>query len=177
MPGALFLEDDKVNLRTIEEEDLEFLRDNINSPRIRTFLTVRKPQNMSQQKSFYEEVISGEEDVHLAVCDDEDIVGIISLEEDRKDVGVAKIGIWIGKDYQGNGYGTEAAELITDYGFSTLDYHRVMAQAYESNKASQRIWEKLGFTKEGELREQIYRNGNRENAYVYGVLKREWLEE
>ena len=174
MPGALFLEGEKINLRTIEEEDLEFLRDNINSPNIRTFLTVRKPQNMRQEQSFYEDIISSEDGVHLAICKDEELLGMVSLEEDKEEIGVAEIGIWVGEEYHGNGYGTEAAELITSYGFNSLGFDRISARAYESNKGSQRIWEKLDFVKEGELRKQIYRKGRREDAYIYGVLKSEW---
>lgn len=174
MPGAVFLEGDKINLRTVEKEDLKFLRDNINNPGVRTFLTIRKPQNLSQERNFYENIISNDKDVHLAICQDEDIVGIVSLEEDQDEVSVAEIGIWIDPEHHRNSYGTEAAKLITTYGFNTLNYHRIIARAYGSNTGSQKIWEKLGFTKEGELREQVYREGEFEDTYLYGVLKDEW---
>lgn len=174
MPGALFLEGGKVNLRTIEEEDLEFLRDTINNPEVRTFLTSRKPKNLIIEEKFLRNVVSSDEDVNLAISKDEEIIGMVSLEE-QKEIGVVEIGIYIDPSHQEKGYGTEAAELVIEYGFKTLNYHRIIARAYESNKGSQRVWEKLGFTKEGELREQIYRKGRREDAYIYGVLKKEWL--
>jgi len=177
MSGALFLQGEKVKLKTVEQEDLEFLRDNINDPNVRTFLTVRKPQNMKQEEEFYENVISSEDGVHLAIHNQDGIVGVISLEEDEKEVGIAEIGIWISPENHRNGYGTEAAELITSYGFETLDLHKIIARAYGTNKGSQKIWERLGFAKEGELREQIYRKGRREDAYIYGVLKTEWLSD
>jgi RimJ/RimL family protein N-acetyltransferase len=173
MPGALFLEGEKVNLRTVEKEDIEFLRDNINNPDVRKFLTVQKPINLHQQKDFFENVISSEEDVHLAICREEDIIGIISLE-DAEDGRTASIGLWIDPEYHGNGYGTESVRLITDYGFKELNYHRIYARAYEENKGSQRIWEKLGFQKEGELREQVFYNGEFGDIYMYGVLEQEW---
>ena len=174
MPGAVFIEGDKIDLKTIEEEDLEFLRDGINNPDIRTYLTANRPINLSQQKDFFEEVVSSEEPITLAITDESGIVGIISLEESNDEIQVAKIGIWIAEDYHGKGYGTEAVELITDYGFKELGLHRIYAHAYEGNKASQRIWEKLGFTHEGTLREQIFRRGDFEDAEVFGILKHEW---
>lgn len=174
MPGAVFLEGNKVNLRTIEEDDLEFLRDNINNPEVRTYLTMRKPVNLEQERQFFENVISDDKDVHLAICNEEEIVGVISLEENQKEIRVAEIGVWIDPEYHKNGYGTEAAELITNYGFEELNYHKVIARAYEKNEGSNKIWKRLGFTKEGTLRDHIYRNGEFEDANVYGVIENEW---
>lgn len=174
MPGAVFLEGDKVELRTIEEEDIEFLRNNINKLEVRTHLTNYKPVNLEQEKEFFNEVISSDDGVHLAICNEGEMVGIISLEENEKEIRVAEIGIWIDPEHRGNGYGTESAEIITEYGFNELNYHRIMARAHGENKGSQRIWEKLGFTKEGELREQVYREGDFTDAYLYGILEQEW---
>lgn len=174
MPGALFLEGDIVNLRTIEEEDIEFLREGINNPEIRKHLTAREPVNLDQERDFFEKVISGDENVHLAICKDEEMIGIISLEKKEDEFRVAEIGIWIETNHHGNGYGTEAAELITNYGFNELNYHRVMARAHTGNEGSKRIWEKLGFEKEGELREQTYMEGQFRNVNIYGVLEDEW---
>lgn len=174
MPGAVFLEGNKINLRTVEKEDMEFLRDNINNPEVRTYLTARKPVNIEQEREFFEKVISDEEDVHLAICSDEEIVGIISLEENQNEVRVAEIGLWIDTEHHRNGYGSEAAELITDYGFNELNYHKILARAYEKNKGSNKIWKSLGFTREGTLREHIFREGEFEDANIYGLLEIEW---
>lgn len=175
MPGAIFLEGESINLRTVEENDVEFLRDNINNPEVRTYLTARKPVNLEQERSFFEEVISSDEDVHLAICNkNNEMVGIISLEENNDEIRVAEIGIWIDPEHHRNGYGTEAAELITDYGFNEQNHHKIIARAYENNEGSNKIWKKLGFTHEGTLREQIFREGKFEDANIYGVLESEW---
>lgn len=177
MPGSLFIEGEKIDLKTIEEEDVEFLRDGINNPDIRTYLTANRPINLTQQKDFFENVVSSEKPITLAITDESGIVGIISLEESDKEIQVAKIGIWIAEAYHSNGYGTEAVELITDYGFNELGIHRIYAHVYEGNEASRRIWEKLGFKNEGTLREHIFRKGRFEDADIYGVLKHEWSEQ
>lgn len=72
-------------MRTIEKEDIEFLRDNINNAEIRSHITDRKPVNMEQERGFFEEVISSDDDVHLAICKDEEMVGINSLGEKLED--------------------------------------------------------------------------------------------
>lgn len=174
MPGAVFLQGDKVKLKTIEEEDIQFLQENINKKQIRKNLTTTKPINLNQQNDFFENVISSDKDVHLAICNRENIVGIISLEDEEDDIGAATIGLWIAPEYHGNGYGTESVKLVTNYGFNELNYHRISARAYETNKASQKIWEKLEFEKEGELREKTFIDGEFGDIYIYGVLEYEW---
>lgn len=173
MPGAVFLEGDEINLRTVEEEDLEFIRDTYNLPEVRKYMSHFKPANLEQEKDFFQNVVCSDEEVNLAICVDDEIIGLISLIEKDADSAV-EIGLWIHPNYHGNGYGTEASELMIDYGFRELALHKVIARAYESNKGSQRIWEKLGFEKEGELREQIYAEGDYEDVYYYGFLEDEW---
>lgn len=173
MPGAVFLEGEKVNLRTVEKEDAEFLRDGVNHPDVRKFLKVDKPQNLSQQEEFFEEVISSEEGVHLAITHEHEIVGIVSLK-DQPDLRVAQIGLWIHPKHHGNGYGTEASELMTSYGFNELNYHKIIARAYRGNEGSNKIWKRLGYNKEGVLRDQNFREGEFEDVNLYGVLEHEW---
>ena len=175
MPGAVFLEGDKVNLRTVEEEDLEFLRDAVNNPEIgKKISSDFKPKNFSQQREFFEQVISSDEGVHLGVSRDKDMIGMISILDEEPEVG--RIGLWFAEEYQGNGYGTEASGIMIEYAFNQLNFHRILARSLETNKSSQKLWEKLGFTEEGEFREHVYRNGQYENLKLYGLLKEEWSQ-
>ncbi len=175
MPGALFLEGERINLRTIEESDLEFLRDGVNHPQVRTYLNIREPQNLENQKDFFENIICNSEGVHLLICKEKERLGIISLrpDEDKADK-LGNIGIWVHPEHHGNGYGTEASKIITEYGFNQLNYHKIYARAYEDNKASKSIWKKLGFKEEGVLRDHAYKQGEYKDIVHYGVLRSEW---
>lgn len=172
MPGAVFIEGEKVNLRTVEEEDLEFIRDTYNLPEVRDKMSHNRPQNLEQERDFFENVVCEDEQVNLAVSVEDEMVGLVSLVP--KDEGVGELGIWIHPDYHGKGYGTEASELLIDHVFNQLRYHKIYTRALESNTASQKVWEKIGFTREAELREQHFRNGKHENVYYYGILEDEW---
>ncbi|MFB6208929.1 MAG: GNAT family N-acetyltransferase [Candidatus Nanohaloarchaea archaeon] len=175
MPGAVFLEGDKVNLRTVEEEDLEFLRNGVNHPEVRVYMGNRKPQNLEDEREFFEEVICSEDSLQLLICRGEERVGIVKLGSKGDDAEkLGEIGIWIHPDHHGNGYGTEAVELITDHGFNHLNYHKIYARAFQGNEASQRIWEKLGFEKEGVFKDHTYTMGEYKNVVYYGVLEGEW---
>lgn len=174
MPGSLFLEGEKVELRTIEEEDLEFLRNAINHPQVRKNITSNRPKNLQDEKEFYENVISNKEGTNLLICENKETpAGTISLKLNKKN-NRAEIGLWLHPKYHGKGYGTESSKLMINYGFKNLELNRIFARAYDYNKGSQKIWEKLNFQKEGELRNHEYTQNQYVNVYYYGIMQSEW---
>lgn len=74
----------------------------------------------------------------------------------------------------GHGYATEAAHALLRWAFDTLDLNRVQAEADTRNVASARVLEKLGFVREGTLREDCVVNGEVSDSWVFGLLRREW---
>jgi len=174
MPGAVFLRGDEITLRTIEEEDVEFLRDAINLPEVRQGLTTAYPLNVEQEREFFEERISNQEDVNLAICADEDIAGVIGLHDLNQRAGTCEVGLWLAPEYHGQGYGTEASRVLTEHAFRELRMHRVQARVLATNEASARIWEKLGFEEEGRHRDEAFTDGEHVDMRYFGVLADEW---
>ncbi|MDY6764997.1 MAG: GNAT family protein [Halobacteria archaeon] len=179
MAGSKFLEGEKVTLRTVEEEDLEFLRDNVNDPQVRKPIGSRKPYNLKQEQDFFEGVVSDGDSVNLLIWagDDESEerrAGIISLDNINQESGHAEIGLWLTPEEWGHGYATEASKLVTNYGFDQLRLHRIQARVFDFNDASKRVWEKLGFVKEGVHRERYFIDGEYFDVHYYAVLKDEW---
>ncbi|MFC0006851.1 GNAT family N-acetyltransferase [Micromonospora siamensis] len=74
----------------------------------------------------------------------------------------------------GHGYATEAARALLGWAFDTLELNRVQAEVDTRNAASGRVLEKLGFVREGTLREDCVVNGDVSDSWVYGLLRREW---
>ena len=64
----------------------------------------------------------------------------------------AEIGYWIGKDYWGAGYATEAAQAIVDHAFKAGKFQALTCAHFHDNPASARVIEKLGFEKLGPCR-------------------------
>jgi ribosomal-protein-alanine N-acetyltransferase len=75
---------------------------------------------------------------------------------------------------RGKGYCTEATQLMVDYLFLSMDVSRVQAIISIGNKASERVLEKAGFTREGTIRRHV--RGARRDAYLYSILREEWKE-
>ena len=74
----------------------------------------------------------------------------------------------------GRGYATEAARALLRWAFETMDLNRVQAETDTRNVASARVLEKLGFVREGTLREDCVVNGEVSDSWVYGLIRRDW---
>ncbi|MFB6228416.1 MAG: GNAT family N-acetyltransferase [Halobacteriales archaeon] len=175
MPGALYLESDDVTLRTIEEEDLPFLRDTINDPAVRRHLARRGPYNMPQERAFFENVVTDDDTLNLLVCRDGESAGTVGLQTLTSPDGSSEIGIFLAEAFWGEGVGTEAARLVTDHAFRERDRHRVEARVIEGNAASRALFETLGFRHESTMREAAFHDGEYVDMHWYAVLKEEWL--
>lgn len=75
-------------------------------------------------------------------------IGAVGLHETRP--GVALLGYWIGKPFQGRGFVTEAVETMIETAFRLSGVAEIHAQARIENEASRRILEKSGFTRAGQ---------------------------
>lgn len=190
MPGPVFAEGDRVTLRPVEEEDLEFLHRWRNHPEVRVPLTDTDPRNAAQMEEFFEESVSNDGDgVNFLVCA-EDAEPTREVPEDAETTPVGEIAIpwvrephatgmmmyWVAPPHQGNGYVTEATELLLDHAFRERRLAKVWATVLESNEASRHVLEKVGFVEEGCQRKETFMDGERVDSYRYGILAEEWLD-
>jgi RimJ/RimL family protein N-acetyltransferase len=86
----------------------------------------------------------------------------------------ADIGYEVHPDYWGNGYASEAAQAMLDYGFGELGLHRIWAQCNAENRASARVLIKIGMRLEGVLREHDRFKGRWWDEEIYAILVHEW---
>jgi len=86
----------------------------------------------------------------------------------------ASLGYCLNQAAWGHGYATEAASVLLQWAFDTLDLNRVQAETDTRNAASARVLEKLNFRREGTLREDCVVNGEVSDSWVYGLIRRQW---
>ncbi len=83
----------------------------------------------------------------------------------------AELGFGLHRPFWGHGYMTEAARAAVDCGFDRLRLHRIEAEIDPRNRASARVLERLGFVKEGLLRERWIIDGQILDSAIYGLLR------
>lgn len=175
MPGPVFIDGDSIDLRTVEEEDIEFFVRGVNHPDVRRYISVfRLPQNTERYEGTFENIDSSDDGATLLIHADGESVGCVQLYPIDDGREWANLGCWIVPDQQGNGYATEACERIVAYGFQELRLHRISGVVMTPNVASRRLLERIGFTHEGTKRESAFVGGEYVDEEQYGLLASEW---
>lgn len=156
------LSGEKIYLEPITKEYTPLVVKWRNNPKVRC--------NFIFQEKFTEEIHNKWMDSKVAAGDV--VQFIIFLKEGGQPIGSvylrdvdkvnekAEFGIFIGEDIaRGQGYGTEAARLICQYGFEELDLHKIMLRVFAHNIGAIKAYEHAGFKEEAYLRDEIKNNG------------------
>ena len=105
---------------------------------------------------------------------EDQIIGTIGFHSFQRGDNSASIGYWLSKDKTGNGIVTRSVRRLLQHGFEDLLLYRIELRASTENKKSWSIAEKVGFTREGCIRQCSFVNGRYLDHYVYGILKDEF---
>lgn len=84
------------------------------------------------------------------------------------------LSIGIHKDYQRQGYGSEAINWALDWAFNYANMHRVGLSVYGWNTAALEMYLKVGFREEGRKRESLFLRGRYWDEILMSVLVQEW---
>ena len=102
------------------------------------------------------------------------LIGNCGVRMDKAGEIEANIGYEFDPDYWNQGYATEAAHAMVDFGFQHFGVHRIWADCVAENTGSAHVLEKLGMKLEGRLREKEYFKGKYWDALLYAILEQEW---
>lgn len=115
-------------------------------------------------------------EVHLGIrmAETNELIGVLGLKEISAKNKKAEVGFWIGKSYWHKGYSTQAVSMIVEYGFEKLKLNKITANVFAFNEASVRLLQKLGFVREGLLRDNILQKDDFVDSMLFGILKKEY---
>ncbi len=164
----------EISLRPWTIDDAEQLSTIANNPNIAKFMMNQFPHPFTLEKAnaFIERVTNSSPQNVLAIDLNGLAIGGIGVHM-LQDIYCknAELGYWLGEDYWGNGYITQAIKLIVKYGFENFDIERIFAKPFGSNKASQKVLEKSGFIFEAQLSKTIFKNNVYEDELIYAVRR------
>ena len=108
----------------------------------------------------------------LLLKESKEVIGATGFVRYYPDHFRAELGYAItNEEYKRKGYMFEATLPMIPYGFNKMELNRIEAFSSPQNTASIRIIEKLGFKKEGLMRQHFYRDGIAEDSTIYSILK------
>ena len=86
----------------------------------------------------------------------------------------AEIGMWLLKEYWGQGILKEVMPKIFEHGFTQLNLNRIEGFVDHENKKCKAALEKINFTFEGTMRESEIKDGEKLSTDIYSILKSDW---
>jgi [ribosomal protein S5]-alanine N-acetyltransferase len=176
--GPVFIRGKKIYLRAVEPSDvtdayLSWLHD---EETVRFLESGIYPVTRAQLERYVLEASPSATSVHFAIClqEDDRHVGNVKLAPIHPVHRSAVFGILLGeKDVWGKGVATDAVRCAVKYAFDTLNLERVSLGVISTHDAAIRVYEKVGFRREGVERRALWRNGKWHDRLVMGILRGE----
>jgi [ribosomal protein S5]-alanine N-acetyltransferase len=111
----------------------------------------------------------------IALADSDTVVGTATLHRLDSANRRAELGYALGRAHWGRGLAREALQCLLAHAFGELRLHRMEADTDPRNARSCALLERLGFAREGLLRERWIVDGEVSDSALYGLLARDWL--
>ncbi len=167
--------DERVSLRAFLEADLDFLDRLCTDPdALGTFGWHGFVNPNSCRQRWEKDGYVGEESTALAVVVDGEVAGLVSWRplDYAGPKGVClEVGVALLPEHRGNGLGPETHRVLVDHLFRYTTVHRLEARVEAENTAEGRTLERLGFQRDGVLREASRRDGAWRDVVTYGLLR------
>ncbi|MBO6848902.1 MAG: UDP-4-amino-4,6-dideoxy-N-acetyl-beta-L-altrosamine N-acetyltransferase [Marinobacter sp.] len=156
----------------MESRDLEMVLRWRNDESVRRYMYTRHEITLEEHAQWFKRAIVAA-DRHLLIFEREGVpLGFINFHE-KGPAGIADWGFYIAPEAP-RGTGSELGKTVLNYGFGSINLHKVCGQALGFNTGSIRFHEKLGFTREGVLRQQHFDGRTYHDIICFGLMHNEW---
>jgi RimJ/RimL family protein N-acetyltransferase len=168
---------EKIVLRMLDMENEELLFCWINDPEIRSLSSGYWPVSVQEHRRWLEETAASSTSrvFGIHVGKGNELVGTCGFFDIHWQNRRAEMRIRIGsKRHWRQGIGSEAVMLLLRLGFNNLNLHRVSLTVFAHNTPAIALYEKLGFVREGRIRESVFLDGGYMDEILMGMIRTEW---
>ena len=173
MDKQIIAETERLILRRFREEDLSDLQEYLSDPEVVKYEPYR-PMTMEEARENLSWRISTEEMIAVEEKSTGKMIGNVYLG--KRDFDSLELGYVFNRAYWGRGYAGEACNALIEKAFAQ-GVHRIYAECDPENESSRKLLERLGFQREGHLRQNVYFWRDEEgkpiwkDTFLYGKLR------
>lgn len=176
------LEANRVRLRPLQPDDVDGIFEVFSNAEVMRYWSTPPLSSKAAAEQLIAEIINDVASGRMmkwaiARRSDNLAIGTATLFNPDLNNGRAELGYALSREYWGQGLMGEALQTLLTYAFEELELRRLEADVDPRNVASIRTLERLGFKREGYLRERWHVAGEIQDALFYGLLKREWIKQ
>ena len=165
-----------LEIRILEPEDAKELFELIDDERerLRPWMPwADTTRDRDDVRTFIEGARAGEDLDGFGIYSDGALVGGVGLVVEASGVG-GELGCWVAASHEGRGVATRACSAMIDHAFGELGLHRISVLVAADNVRSRAFVERLGFTREGLVREGARSASGYHDLVLYGLLEQGW---
>jgi RimJ/RimL family protein N-acetyltransferase len=169
-----------VGLRAIEKQDLVLLRDWRNLPHFRRNFREFRELGMANQEMWFNKVVSSSNDFMFLIerLSDGTPLGACGLLYTNWIIRSADFSFYIGYNdayIDNEGYASDAASLLIDYGFKSLNLNKIWMELYEFDEAKIDFFtDHFSFKQDGKLRQNCFEDGKYHDSLIISLLSSEY---
>lgn len=169
------LKGERVYLRALEPEDLDFIHEVENDESIWELSNTQTPYSRFLIKQYLDQAhldIYEAKQLRLVIADyDDNTIGLIDIFDFEFRNRKAGIGILITNEAKrAKGYGSESLSLLVNYCFTQLQLHQVYCNISEENDASLKLFTNQGFQNVGLKKDWNFVNGTYKNEFLFQLI-------
>lgn len=161
-------------LRQIQADDIGIVYQGLSDPEVIKYyaLSYDSLEATKVQMQWFEQIVAEDQGIWwgIARADNNELVGACGFYDWDHTHRSTELGYWLLPAYWGNGIMKASLPIIMRYALDVMKVHRIHADVETENPASWQLLEKLGFTREGMLRDVECKDGRFLSLYKYSVL-------
>ena len=181
---TIFFETERLIARSFEHEDITAFARYRSDPEVARYQSWDAPFSAAMAARFVDAMkastpgLPGEwYQIAIVPKASQEMIGDCAFHLLAEDARQAEIGFTLSRDYQGQGYMTEAIHGLLRYLFEMYNLHRIRANCDPENEASGRLMKRVGMRHEGHFLESLWFKGRYASENWYAILHREWIEQ
>lgn len=168
------MENHKIRIRKFEEKDIEKKIKWINDSNNNQYLHYDLPLEYQKTLNWYNNIKDSQTRYDAVILCNEIEVGIIGLLNVDLKNRKAEYYITLGeREYAGKGIATIASKLLLEYAFKELGLNKIYLFTEVDNIRAQKLFERIGFVREGRVNQDLIINNKKIDRYIYGIYNEE----
>jgi RimJ/RimL family protein N-acetyltransferase len=171
------LHGDRITLRPIVPEDGEAMFRSLSDEEAMRLTGTQQSFTVEEVKRHCASKANARNRIDYAIVVEGNLIGEVVINEidpPNRSAGF-RIAVWYPQN-RDRGYGSEAARLVIDHAFRTLDLNRIELEVYAFNPRAKHVYEKLGFKVEGIRRQALWWGGEPVDAIIMAMLGSDYDE-
>lgn len=173
------LETQRLILREICENDIEFLFKLRSNPTVMKYIGKHPMRNIHEAIEMYELIKNNQKENKgitwvIELKKTKTVIGNIAIWRIDAEHHRGELGYMLLPEYFNQGYMNESLHVVLQYGFHTINLHSFEANINPFNTDSKRLLEKNNFVKEAHFKENYFFNGQFEDSAIYSLLRHQF---